>query len=217
MAEFDLIPESYRQRLRLRRWSINFALGYTCVIVIVVAAKVLLSHNITVEAAAIDKLKVDKAAVLAHKARLDYLRSERSQLDERLDVLTKLRRGPLAEDIFVTIDRALGESIWFMDWKFLHAGEFVEVKPRAVNTGYFVVVPEGEQREERKAWRVQAHMEIRGQAVDHSALASFVERLSGESVIRDVKVLKTGTSRYQSTQVVDFELAVILSNDVAEA
>ncbi len=217
MAEFDLIPESYRQRLRLRRWSINFALGYTCVIVIVVAAKVLLSHNITVEAAAIDKLKVDKAAVLAHKARLDYLRSERSQLDERLDVLMKLRRGPLAEDIFITIDRALGESIWFMDWKFLHAGEFVEVKPRAVNTGYFVVVPEGEQREERKAWRVQAHMEIRGQAVDHSALASFVERLSGESVIRDVKVLKTGTSRYQSTQVVDFELAVILSNDVAEA
>ncbi len=216
MAEFDLIPESYRQRLRLRRWSINFALGYTCVIVIVVAAKVLLSHNITVEAAAIDKLKVDKAAVLAHKARLDYLRSERSQLDERLDVLTKLRRGPLAEDIFVTIDRALGESIWFMDCKFLHAGEFVEVKPRAVNTGYFVVVPEGEQREERKAWRVQAHMEIRGQAVDHSALASFVERLSGESVIRDVKVLKTGTSRYQSTQVVDFELAVILSNDAAE-
>ncbi len=217
MAEFDLIPESYRQRLRLRRWSINFSLGYTCVIVIVVAAKVLLSHNITVEAAAIDKLKVDKAAVLAHKARLDYLRSERSQLDERLDVLMKLRRGPLAEDIFITIDRALGESIWFMDWKFLHAGEFVEVKPRAVNTGYFVVVPEGEQREERKAWRVQAHMEIRGQAVDHSALASFVERLSGESVIRDVKVLKTGTSRYQSTQVVDFELAVILSNDVAEA
>jgi hypothetical protein len=217
MAEFDLIPESYRQRLRLRRWSRIFALGYTSLIVIVVGAKVLLAHNITVEAAAIDKLKVDKAAVLAHKTHLDALRTERTQLDERLTVLTKLRRGPPAEDIFITIDRALGESIWFMDWKFLHAGEFVDVKPRAVNTGYFVVVPEGEPREEGRAWRVQAHMEIRGQAVDHSALASFVERLSDEPVIRDVKVLKTGTSRYQSTQVVDFELAVILSNDTTEA
>ncbi len=148
MVEIDLIPENYRQRLRVRVWLRNFAIVYIATVIGLVAAKVLLSHGITSESVAIQKLKVDKAAVLAHKAKLDELRAEQSKLEDRLSVLTKLRRGPPVIDIFETIDSALDKRVWFLNWKFLRAGEFVEVKPQAVKTGYFIVLPDGEPRKE---------------------------------------------------------------------
>jgi len=212
MVEIDLIPENYRQRLRVRVWLRNFAIVYIATVIGLVVAKVLLSHGISNESVAIQKLKVDKAAVLAHKAKLDELRAEQSKLEDRLSVLTKLRRGPPVIDIFETIDSALDKRVWFLSWKFLRAGEFVEVKPQAVKTGYFIVLPDGEPRKERKAWRVQAHMEIKAQAINHSALAEFVERLSAQPAVKDIKVLNTRAHRRASVQAVDFELAVIVNS-----
>ncbi len=212
MSDIDLIPESYRRRLQLHLWLRNFLLVYSALIFCILGGKVLLSYNIKQETAAIEKLRLDKAAVLARKAQLDSLKKEKKHLQERLAVLNKLRRGPPVEDIFVAIDQALDGRVWFLNYKFLRAGEFVDVKPQAVNAGYFIVVPEDAAQNEKKAWRVQAHMEIRAQAVSHSALADFVARLSQQPVVVDVKILNTRTQESNSAQIVDFELAVIISS-----
>ncbi len=63
-----------------------------------------------------------------------------------------------------------------------------------------------------KAWWVQAHMEIKAQAINHSALAEFVERLSAQPAVKDIKVLSTRAHRHASVQAVDFELAVIVNS-----
>jgi 16S rRNA G527 N7-methylase RsmG len=55
-------------------------------------------------------------------------------------------------------------------------------------------------------------MEIRAQAADHSALASFVRELVEQPEVEDVKVVNTRVHRYTSAQVVSFELAVVIKS-----
>lgn len=210
MSEINLIPSSYQQFLRIRRWIGSFGLVYGVLIAAIVAAKVLLSFGIDAEASAIERLKADKRLVLNKKTKLDRLHEDRSTLENRLAVLNKLRGGPPVRDVFLSIDRAMDEDVWFLDWKFMRAGEFVEGQPRSVNTGYFIVIPEDGSGAKERAWRVQTHMEIKAQALDHSSLADFVDRLSEQRVFDDVKVLTTRVHRYPAAQVVDFELAVIV-------
>jgi hypothetical protein len=56
-------------------------------------------------------------------------------------------------------------------------------------------------------------MEIRGQAVDHSALARFVDRLIDEPRIEQVRIVKTRMQTYAAARVLDFELAVVVRTD----
>lgn len=210
MSEIDLVPSSYRQFLRIRRWIRNFGFIYGVLIAAIVASKVLLSFGIDAEASAIERLKADKRLVLNKKTKSDQLQEDRSTLEKRLAVLNTLRGGPPVRDVFLSIDRAMHEDVWFLDWKFMRAGEFVEGKSKSVNTGYFIVVPEDGSGSKERAWRVQTHMEIKAQALDHSSLADFVRRLSEQRVFDDVKVLTTRVHRYPAAQVVDFELAVIV-------
>ena len=210
MSEINLIPSSYQQFLRIRRWIGSFGLVYGILIAAIIASKVFLSFGIDAEASAIERLKADKRLVLNKKTKLDRLHEDRSTLENRVAVLNKLRGGPPVRDVFLSIDRAMDEDVWFLDWKFMRAGEFVEGQPRSVNTGYFIVIPEDGSGTKERAWRVQTHMEIKAQALDHSSLADFVRRLSEQGVFEDVKVLTTRIHRYPATQVVDFELAVIV-------
>ncbi len=55
-------------------------------------------------------------------------------------------------------------------------------------------------------------MTIQGHALTHMALSQFVLRLNRQASIEDVKVLSTNLRRYTQTEVVDFKLAVLLSN-----
>lgn len=211
MAEIDLIPEDYRQALQIRRWLKTFAAAYGLGVLCIVLAKTLLSFSIGAEASEIERLKANKTAVLNQRAQLDALQAEESVLEKRLAVLNKLRGGPPVRQVFLDIDRAVDGKVWFLDWEFMRAGEFVQVKPRTVQRGYFIVVPAEEQgATQDRAWQMQTHMRIKAQATDHSSLADFVRRLGQQSIIEDIKVLNTRLRSYASTQVVDFELAVIV-------
>ena len=113
--------------------------------------------------------------------------------------------------MFAVIDRASDGRVWFSEWTFRRAGELVESDPQAIRAGYFIVLPREAKRDEReKAWLMRTHMEIRAQAVDHSTLASFARRLVEQPEIEEVRVLNTRSRPTASTDVVDFELAVVV-------
>ena len=212
MSEIDLIPQSYRRKLAIGRFLKSFGVLYAGVLVTLVTAKCLLSFNIDAEASEIQRLEADKNSVLQKKAYVEQLEHEADRLTRRVQVLENLRGGPPVKDVFLAIDAALEGRVWFLDWKFLRAGEFVELKPQAVDTGYFIIVPEGDSGDAGgRAWQMHTHMEIRAQARSHTALAEFVQRLTTQRYIADVKVLNTRSRRVSGNDLVDFELAVVVS------
>jgi len=128
-------------------------------------------------------------------------------------MLDTLRAGPPASEIFEAVDRALdGGRVRFLNWRFKRAGELVERPVRTVNTGYFVVVPAGTGKAAEHGWRLRTHMEIKGRAVDHSALAAFVTRLASQPVVKDVKVLATHAQQVAGREAVGFDLAVVIGD-----
>ena len=135
-------------------------------------------------------------------------------------MLEKLRGGALAEDMFVNIDRALdGRNVWFKRWKFMRAGSKTSEQPRGVNTGYFIVIPEGDRasQKEQEAWQIETHMEVSGQATDHEALSSFVRRVLQQPQIGDVRILNTQQQVSVDRTVVDFRLVIMVNSGYANS
>ncbi|NIR31003.1 MAG: hypothetical protein GWN84_17140 [Gammaproteobacteria bacterium] len=210
MAEIDLVPLSYRRLRRTKGWLKLFGIAYGAVLACLIAGKALFAYGITVRTVELEKLDADRAQVAQRKATLEELQATREVLERKAKTLEALRSGPDPRAIFVAVDRALDNQVWFLEWTFRRAGEFVPAEPKTVNTGYFITVPVGEHSSETKAWQMATHMEIKAQASDHSTLAEFVQRLNGQPVVEEVKVLNTRMHSYESTQVVDFTLAVVI-------
>jgi hypothetical protein len=89
------------------------------------------------------------------------------------------------------------------------------VQPATVQTGYFIVIPqEANGSPNQQAWKLDTHMEISGQALDHSSFSNFIKNLTNQPEIDDVKIVNTSLRNYTDSQVVDFRIIVIIDNKV---
>ena len=211
----DLIPADYRRYVQqlqlLHRWGL--------IILVIIAASMLVSLGLKYMSTEYQKEIVvleKKKAISSHqRGILQDLEKDRLLLTKKRQVLEKLRGGALAEDMFVNIDRALdGRNIWFKNWRFIRAGSMATEKPKGVNTGYFIVIPEADRtnQEEREAWKIETHMEVSGQATDHEALSSFVHRVLQQPQIGDVRILNTRQQPIADRTVVDFKLVIMVNS-----
>ena len=215
MSDIDLIPQAYRTWRWQARW-----MKFTACLVAGLTATLVLTW--TVLGLAIDNVSKDVEALqnkLSHTAQqqadIERLGAEKDELERQFRLLSNLRSGAAAGDMFVTVDNALiSDDIWFRNWKFERAGIMVGEELETVNTGYFIVVPEGAGHLTSDELRIQTNMEIRGQALDHSALSSFVRRLFVQPDIDDIRIRRTSLIDRNRADTVDFELAVILNTDV---
>ena len=210
MDDFNLIPASYRRRRRVKRWLLAFAGFYVLVVLAIGTGKVAISDFIESARSEIDLLKGDTQEVLSRKRELREMRDRESELEHRLIVLDRLIDGPRITRLFQAIDRSLDERIWFVDWKFVRAGELVDVPEKTVERGYFIVVSEPSTTGLQQAWKILTHMEISARAVDHSALAEFVRRLGVQPEVDGVQVVATQTEQFDGQNVIGFRLAVLL-------
>jgi len=216
----DLIPEDYRRYLLqlhiLHRWG-SLMLVYLALSTVIFLGLKYTSNEYQKEIVVLEK----KKAISSHqRGILQSLEKDHNTLVKKHQILEKLRGGALAEDMFVNIDRALSDNnIWFKNWKFVRAGSRTSEKARGVNTGYFIVIPEGERtkNKEQEAWKIQTHMEVSGQATDHEALSSFVRRVLQQSQIGDVRILNTQKQAYADRTVVDFKLVITVNSGYANS
>jgi len=215
MGEMDLVPSRYRRSLQLRGWLRAFACVQGILLLALVLAKAGLAYGEMTRRRQIDELRIAEQAASAQRATLAQLELERQVAERRLSILAGLRGGISSDAVFGAVDRALGDGIWFLDWTFRRAGQLVVDDPKAVQTGYFLVVPlDGEaEGQGGRSWRLETHMQIRGQAVDHSRLAQFVGRLVDDPRIEQVRIVNTRTQQVNATEVVDFELAFVVRTD----
>ncbi len=215
MSDIDLIPNAYRTWRWQARW-----MKFTAWLIAGLTATLVLTW--TVLGLAIDNVRKDvetlqnKLSLTAQQqADLERLGADKVELERQFRLLSNLRSGAAAGDMFVTVDNALiSDDIWFRNWKFERAGIMVGEELETVNTGYFIVVPEGADHVTSDELRIQTNMEIRGQALDHSALSSFVRRLFVQPDIDDIRIRRTSLIDRNRADTVDFELAVILNTDV---
>ena len=210
MNDIDLIPASYRQARQVSAWLKWFVIAYAVLLLGTGVAKALLSNSLESGSVAITELKTSQSGLLSQKAEYEQLQSQGQRLAGHLQMLEKLRAGTPVKEVFLAIDRALNGEVWFLDWEFLRAGEYVPARQQAVNTGYFIIVPPENSANEQRAWQMSNHMKIHARAINHSALAEFVSRLSNDPVIAQVKINNTRIHTDEFKEVVDFTLTVIV-------
>jgi len=216
MNDIDLIPQAYHTRRWQSRWIVFAAISLGGLVALLVSGSLAVDAATDNARTKVAELQRQQTITAQQRADLEELGSEKADLEGQFRLLSGLRSGAAAEKMFVTVDRALtGDDVWFLSWQFQRAGVVVEGEARTVNTGYFIVVPEGADQAAGEDLQVQTHMTIQGQARDHSALSGFVRRLFEQAEIDDVRIRRTSLNRSNQSGIVDFDLAIVLNTDVA--
>jgi len=204
----DLIPSDYRDEQHARQMLTWFLPIFGLLIVGLAAARFMLDHKQEQIQGNMNTLQADINYNVEQQRRLDELNAEHKLFERRAQILDGLRGGFPAERMFAVIDDAFDVNTWFRKWTFQRRGDLTDEVPDTVNAGYFIIVADPDKGEKDKTWRMATHMEIAGSAIDHTALAGFVKRLLSHAEIADVKILRTGSRRESTREVVDFDLAV---------
>ena len=207
MNEIDLIPASYRRALQLRRWLRWFAIGMSILVIALGGIHFALGRLLEARSAEIAQLEAALARRQAEEVEIASLSHTARQRSTWIEVLKGLRGTTAATDLFPAVEAAAEHSLWFSNWKFRRAGEVVENRPESVRTGYFIVLPLAEGEERERAWLMNTHIEISGQAGDHSILAQFVNRLVQRPEIDEVRILDSRRSGRPPGSRIQFELA----------
>jgi len=215
MSEIDLFPDDLRKRLLLLRW---FKLtGVVLVLISVVSAAGY--FGLTQVSAQIDQqiqqFQSQRKITTSSRNQLQQLNQQKQNLQQQLDLLAGLRSGASAESMFITIDRALpGPDVWITNWKFRRAGTVVEGHQQTVSTGYFIVIPaanNGNNAGKEETWKIETNMSLQGQAMDHVAMTRFVQNLTQQPEIENVRIVSTRANRVNRVKLVDFSLDIIVS------
>lgn len=211
MTEIDLVPGDYRRLTWLRgrvRFTVTAVMASVFLSVALYAGLRVWSVSIDSQVAT---LQSKQAITNQQREALTKLDVHKSELQRKLELLTGLRGGAEAVQMFVTIDRAMQDNdVWFLDWNFQRAGTTVRNTPETTSNGYFILIPAEDGKGSNEAWKIDTHMTFRGQARDHSALSAFVRRLYRQQEIQDVRILDT--TRKTNGSVVDFRLAVTVNS-----
>ena len=213
MNEIDLFPDDLRQRLLYARW---LRRAGTIILVgsLLIGGAFLGLRQVNARIGEqIEHFQDQREITNANRQQLKQLSQKKEDLLQQLNLLSGLRSGASAEQMFVMIDRALpGPEVWLTNWKFRRAGTRVEANPETVSTGYFIVIPAGSQSRTEETWKIETHMDIRGQALDHSAMSEFVLNLTRQPEIENVRIVSTRLGQsINQTKLVDFSLDIIVS------
>ncbi len=215
MSEIDLIPATYRTQLKLRGWAIRFGSVVTGLVVVTITAYITLHQLNKGIDREIGELQSRQEITAQQRDELKKLDVEKSVFANQLELLRELRSGAPMQDMFTTIDRAVKDSgVWFLNWEFRRANTMIKRKEESVNTGYFIIVKSGDDNQESETWKIETHMDIKGQAPDHAALSKFVRSLFEQPEIQDVRIRNTKSSPRK--KLVEFDLAVIVRNQGAQ-
>ncbi|MEE8041703.1 MAG: hypothetical protein V3T15_02780 [Pseudomonadales bacterium] len=205
--DIDLIPTDYRARL----WRLRWLKGCGTVIGGIVTATVIsyaaLSVLEQVASSQLDTLQQRRDITSQQQTFIQQLSREKEELERQWTLLNDLKRGTDAEGIFRALDRAfIDDSIWFDEWEFNRRGVPVTNDTRQQH-GVLIPSPGSKSNQMRL---IETHMNIRGEALDHVALADFVRRLLAQPEIADVKVRRTSRRQVRQARIIAFDLAVLV-------
>ncbi len=214
MADVNLIPAAFSRQLLLRQWLKQSGVSLLVLTVLVTGTFFWLRFETDRLNQQSTQLQSQQEISMQQRSNLDNLSRRRTDLQQQLDLLAGLRSGVTAEQMFITMDRAVtNDKIWFTNWYFRRAGTPIKKITHEVHTGYFVVITDREKNTE-ETWQIETQMKIEGGALDHAALSSFVSRLIDQPEIQSVRVVRTEQILRNQNKLVKFSLEVIVSMSV---
>ena len=189
MREMDLIPEDYRRNMSTRRLLIGFGVLYVVIIVGLVAGKVFQDSRTSTIKQKIETLENQQKTFTGQQKVIDELQIKKTAVQAQLDFVKMIQQGGGAGQIFLVFDRVLQHeknNVWMEAWQYTAAD----------------LQTDQEKSDDRMS------VTIRGQATDHEALSSFVERLIAQPEIMDVQVKNTSMIGADKTTVM-FDMEII--------
>ena len=213
MNEIDLFPEDLRRQLLFTRW-LKFAAIWAILLSLVISGGFFALREVNARFdERIAYFQSQREISNANRQQLKLLNQQKKDLQQQLNLLSGLRSGASAEQMFVMIDRALpGSDVWLTNWKFRRAGTQVDSGAQAVSTGYFIVIPADSATREEETWKIETQMSIQGQALDHSAISEFVLNLTRQPEIENVRIVNTRLGQSANKiKLVDFSLDILVS------
>lgn len=210
MGDMDLIPDDYRHHLDLRRTIRNFIAACVVVLACIGLIKMLLTYLIWRENVQVVRLEQQEQVLQNNKSRTEEFRQQKQVTEQQLAVLNELRGRDRVAFFLQAIDGAYAEGVWFDSLRFMRRSSTgtLDNVPGAVNTG-IIVVPAN--AETPQSLEVNHGAEIVGHAMSHSMLAEFMRKLGTQASVADLRLIDTGTRNYTTMQVVDFNLALQVS------
>jgi len=216
MAELNLIPPDYIRQQNMRRAVWRFIYCFGVLFLLGIAARIALGAASNYEKSRAEKLKTGEVLLQEQKIEYELLAARKGELQLRLDMLEQLRGGPPAKEMFIVIDRAINDSVWFTKLSFSRADEEEQNAPKGTPTGYFIVVPKEGSDALQEMELNSVHINISGMALSHSALAEFVDVLVAQPQIKTVQVKNTQSRKYLETSVIEYELTAVMISDKAK-
>jgi hypothetical protein len=215
MGDMDLIPDDYRQRLDLRRVLRNFIAACVIVVSCIGVGKALLTYLIWRENVQVVRLEQQEQVLQNNKSKAEEYRQQKQVTEQQIAALNELRGRDRVSLFLRAIDSAYAEGVWFDSLRFMRRSSTgtLDNVPAAANAG-IIVVPEG--AETPQSLEINHGAEIIGHAVSHSMLAEFMRNLGAEPSVADLRLIDTGTRYYTTVQVVDFNLALQISQKTNE-
>jgi cell division protein FtsB len=210
MGDMDLIPDDYRQRLDLRRVLRNFIVACVVVVSFLVLGKALLAYLIWRENVQVVRLEQLEQVLQNNKSKAAQFRQKKQVTEQQIVALNELRGRDRMALFLRAIDSAYSEGVWFDNLRFMRRSSTgtLDNVPAAANAG-IIIVPDG--AETSQSLEINHGAEIIGHAVSHSMLAEFMRSLGAEPSVADLRLIDTGTRSYTTVQVVDFNLALQIS------
>ncbi len=210
-AEIDLVPNDYRTHQAKVRIIRRYAAVLIPLVLVGGLAHAALRYTTWEIEHEVEALQLKTLVSSRQRDQITQLRKVADEFQRQLTMLGRLRSGGQAMDMFSTIDQAIpAGDVWFSTWTFRRAGFVTEGDASEVNRGYFVVIPANSGTSSSEPWQIENHMDIKGQARDHSTLSTFVQRLFDQPQIQDVRVVNTARRSYENTSVVDFDLRIVV-------
>lgn len=215
MASVDLIPNDYRHWMWQLAWLRRSAIGVSLFLVVAVAAYTMLTMQSERYQQRLMELQAQQAVSQQQQQSLESLSSQNLELQRQWNLLTGLRGGLSITDILLDIDKALSkEQVWFVDWQFKRAGEVVSTSEEGAEAAYFIMVKNSDSPSAiPERWRINSHIKVKGEAIDHVAFSNFVQRLLQRPSVADVRVVNTQIQGVSDlNQVIGFEVAILIDN-----
>ncbi len=206
MGNINLIPNDYRQDIKLKRLVRNFIIACALVIAGIAVAKALVSYLTWRENAQITRLEQLEQLSQETKIKTEEYRQQLQATEQQLKALSTLRGGDRVLHLLHAIDKAHTEGAWFDSLHFMRLANTStpENTDNATTEASAAVMVEA----------VEAHhgVEIVGHALSHSVLAEFMRNLGQATSVADLQLIDTSTRNYTTLQVIDFNLAFKISN-----
>ncbi|MCC2972868.1 PilN domain-containing protein [Massilia sp. IC2-476] len=206
MADVDMIPRSYREGLRARRTLFAYGCALAFVLGLGGGTAAWVRWRLAVETPRLEQLRAATALAEATRNQLAAAQARKEALQQASNALDALRGSGAVARLAGSIDGAVNDGVWFDGLQFSRTQELLrDPLPQPLPAGTLQV--QGAAGGSVEHWHLANRLEIAGQAQDNEAMSRFLDALSGDPLLTDVRFLNSSASKTDAGVSLAFSVA----------